>query len=66
MKVIWRGMSVAIVAGVLAGCSGEGGSGESVTTPDNPQAGLDALKNMPALQNPKDAAKAKALAKHAR
>ena len=55
MKQLSRGLCVAIVTCLLAGCSD--GGGEAVSTPENPQAGLDAIKKMQPLPDPKAAAK---------
>lgn len=51
MKRFCRILSLAVVGGFLAGCSGE--SGESLTPADNPQAGLDAIKKLQAPIDPK-------------
>jgi hypothetical protein len=58
MRVIWRGIGVAIVSCVLAGCTG-GDQSESVTTPDDPQAGLDMIKKMEKMPNYKEVANVK-------
>jgi hypothetical protein len=44
MRVIWSGMSVALLTCILAGCSGD--TGESTATPDNPKEGLEAVKKL--------------------
>ena len=59
MRIMLRGVSVAIAACVLAGCSGE--SGESTATAENPQAALDVLKKMQGPIDPKAASKGQAV-----
>lgn len=49
MKIVLRGLCLAIAACVLVGCSGD--SGESTATAENPQAALDMAKK---LQGPID------------
>ena len=44
MRRFWLGAGVLFVSCVLAGCDGD--SGVSTATPDNPQAGLDAIKKL--------------------
>ncbi len=53
-----RGIVLLIVSGFIAGCSA--GGGESEATPENPQAGLEALKKLQgSIPNPKEVARFK-------
>lgn len=57
MRMILRGVSLAIVSCILAGCGGDSSQSTDAATPENPQAGLDAMKKMQAPLDPKAAAK---------
>jgi hypothetical protein len=45
MRSLRLGAAALVVSCLMAGCEG-GGSGESTATPENPQAGLDAIKKL--------------------
>ena len=44
MRSLRLGVAALVVSCLMAGC--ESGSGESTATPENPQAGLDAIKKL--------------------
>ena len=54
-----RGIVLLIASCFIAGCSG-GAGGESAATPENPQAGLEAMKKLQgSIPNPKEVARFK-------